>query len=104
MENAAPPQDFVLDGSMLGYGWRPTQGVLAKRLPKAAFTPGLKSHEKTLEFDGLAQRFKGSEGVFLASTVDQDDSRGHQQKCHSQGQGQRFAIQDIAQKNRKERG
>jgi hypothetical protein len=31
---------------MLGYGWRPTQGVLAKRLPKAAFTPGLKSHEK----------------------------------------------------------
>ena len=46
MENEAPPQDFVLDGSMLGYGWRPTQGVPAKRLPKAAFTPGLKSHEK----------------------------------------------------------
>jgi hypothetical protein len=46
MENEAPPQDFVLDGSMLGYGWRPTQAVLAKRQPKAAFTPGLKSHEK----------------------------------------------------------
>lgn len=46
MENEAPPQDFVLDGSMLGYGWRPTQGVPAKRQPKAAFTPGLKSSEK----------------------------------------------------------
>ena len=46
MENEALPQDFVLDGSMSGYGWRPTQGVPAKRLPKAAFTPGLKSSEK----------------------------------------------------------
>ena len=46
MENEAPPQDFVLDGSMLGYGWRPTQALLARRQPKAAFTPGLKSHEK----------------------------------------------------------
>lgn len=46
MENAARPQDFVLDGRMLGYGWRPTQGVPAKRQPKAAFTPDLKSREK----------------------------------------------------------
>lgn len=46
MENAARPQDFVLDGRMFGYGWRPTQGMPTKRQAKAAFTPGLKSREK----------------------------------------------------------
>jgi hypothetical protein len=46
MENAARPQDFVLDGSMFGYGWRPTQGMPTKRQAKAAFTPDLKSREK----------------------------------------------------------
>lgn len=46
MENAARLQDFVLDGSTFGYGWRPTQGMPTKRQAKAAFTPGLKSREK----------------------------------------------------------
>ena len=58
MENAARPQDFVLDGRMLGYGWRPTQGVQAKRQPKAAFTSDLKSREKRWNSTALPNHSK----------------------------------------------